>query len=135
MSRLSDAIAKAAVDQPEPGKVPVSIGGVLFFVECQRLPGTVWDGIVARSPAQTEAHFRVGYDTGRATALACVEHGRLVGEDGEAESDVDWPAVLDAISGAELRQVSASWWGQNEKDPNSAVAALKKAWAGRDETA
>ena len=132
MSKLSDSLAKAAAEQPESTRVPVSIGGDLYFVECMRLPGTVWDSIVARSPAQTLTHFRMGYDSGNATVLACVEHARLIDEDGEEEAEPDWGQVLSSISGSELRSISSAWWTHNEDDPDSAVEALKKAWEGRD---
>lgn len=132
---LKDSLTNAQADEPESTRVPVSIGGDLYFVECSRLPGTVWDAIVARSPAITETHWRRGYDAGTATALACLEHARLYGEDGSAEEDVDWPQVLSAISGTELRSISAAWWTHNEGDPKSKVDALKKAWEARVVTA
>lgn len=134
MSKLSDALAKAQTAEPESTRVPVSIGGDLFFVECSRLPSTVWDGIIARSPVLTVTHARRGYDAGNATVLACMEHGKLVDTDEQAEDDVDWASVFSSISGSELRSISAAWWAHNEGDPDSAVEALKKAWEGRDAT-
>lgn len=127
---LKEDLEAAKNAQTEPVLVPVSIGGVLYQVEATRLPGTAWDGIVARCPARAEQHFHVGYDTGRATALALKEHGRLLTADGADAGETDWDAVLDTISGVELRAISAAWWGLNEQDPDQMVIALKKALAG-----
>lgn len=139
---LKDDLEAAKSSQPGPVLVPVTINGALYQVETKRLPGTVWDGIVARCPARAEQHFLVGYDTGRATRIALQEHGRLLNAEGDAVDtspkldergnavDDPWGDVLEAISGVELRAVSAAWWGLNEQDPDAMVTALKKASAG-----
>lgn len=127
---LKDDLEAAKANPVAPVRVPVTVNGTLYEVECSRLESTVWDGIVARSPARAEQHFRVGYDTGKASVIAMTEHGRIYGPDGEAETDVDWEGFIARISGVELRAISAAWWGLNEDDPNSAVIALKKASEG-----
>lgn len=127
---IKDDLAAVKANPVEPVLVPISVNGNLYQVEARRLEGTVWDGIVARCPARAEQHFMVGFDIGRATEIALAEHGRLLDADGEEQDGPDWGDLLKAVSGSELRSISAAWWGLNEQDPNSTVAALKKASAG-----
>ena len=139
---FKDDIAAVKENTPKPLLVPVALNGKLYQVETKRLPGTTWDSILSRSPAKTEAHFRIGYDSGTATKIACREHARLIDPDGDpvdmaptkdergnVTSD-PWADLFEAMSGLELRAISGAWWGLNESDPNKEISALKKALRG-----
>lgn len=128
------AAKNAALETPETAEVPITVNGKLYTVRVKRVPGIGWDDIVARCPARAEAHFRVGYDTGRATRIALEEHGVLLDADGADVDEVNWGEILEVVSGVEIRAISAAWWGLNEQEPNNLVVALKKASRGGDST-
>lgn len=127
---FKDAVARAKADRPEPVLVDVAVGETYFKVEVMRLDGAKWASVLAECPPTSELGASLGYESYKAALVACRRHSRLLTPEGESVSDVVWPDLFDAISGAEIGAIAATWWHLNMKDPNDRVVALKKAFSG-----
>lgn len=127
---FADDLKAAKGAEAEPITVDVAVNDVLYAVEACRVHGTSWDAIVADAPAQSEGHFRFGFDPGKAAQLACSTYGRLLDGEGVEVESPDWAGLFDVISGSEIRSIAAAWWGLNENDPVQKILSLKKTLAG-----
>lgn len=140
-----EELAKAREGRPEPVLVGVAVGESLYQVEVSRLDGMDWASIMADAIPTDEKGARLGYDTNKASLLACRKFSRLLGPDGEPKDMAPvmedgrmvsdpWGDLFKTISGTEVGAIAATWWALNMRDPNQKVVDLKKLSAGGGKT-
>ena len=132
---FKDDLAAASAAPKDYADAEVTVNGTLYTLRFEQMDPVEWASEVDKHPARPNVllDMRYGYFLRSLVKAVAPLTGKVL--DGDEFVDVeDWPALFKSIGGYGMQRVTDAIWAVNERGPEMAVEAAKKARAASEKS-